>query len=190
MKNIILIPFTLLTLSLIITVEGLKQKAPLGSLFTSTAFIDPLIKIESSVVEELSNYVEKEEKKLRYINEFTWEDPSLYQKNPLGSFHLFKRMKTEFDKVRREIMNNNSLEVLESIDTLRGPNSDLPTDEDINGIAWALVHLQDVYDIPVDHLVDGRIKNSTIGKELDAILKMTGVMRNGQWLENCVSGSM
>lgn len=56
---------------------------------------------------------------------------------------------------------------MKKIKKVRNSFGQMPTEVDLNGISWAIVHLQDVYGLSIDDIAQGVIRQENKIKELD-----------------------
>ncbi|XP_050664933.1 prolyl 4-hydroxylase subunit alpha-1-like isoform X13 [Leptidea sinapis] len=146
-----------------------------GEVYTSTHEMEYLLETQQRVVEELDDYIIKEEQRLntlkRYLDIFKREqkkamkDPVNYVSNPINAFTLIKRLIYDL----KEIENNIKIgtDYLSNI-TLTHHDAIYPTQEDLRGAAVALSRLQQTYELETDDLAEGKLKGVTYSASLSA----------------------
>lgn len=142
----------------------------LGDVHTSAATVAQLVEAEEAVILTLQDYIRKEETRLQTIKQYigSWGGGQTdYVHNPINSFHLLRRLTNEYDPVRSALFDTSSAAVRANITLLRD-GVEAPEQADVNGAAFALVRLQDTYNLTVDDIVEGDIKGTKAIRELSA----------------------
>ncbi|KAK7078193.1 hypothetical protein SK128_014422, partial [Halocaridina rubra] len=102
----------------------------------------------------------------RYIGSWGGEKTA-YVHNPINSYHFLRRLAHDFSSVQDALIDTFTKAVRENITFLRD-GVGTPVEADVNGAAYALVRLQDTYDLAVDDLVEGDINGDKAVQELSA----------------------
>ncbi|KPI92760.1 Prolyl 4-hydroxylase subunit alpha-2 [Papilio xuthus] len=134
-----------------------------AELFTAISDLEPLLETQKKIIDDLNEYVQKEEKRLgvlkKQINAYNREhemamaDIDNYLGNPINAFTLIKRLTTDFNFIQNRIKLGTAFVGNET------SNIDVryPTDEDLTGAAQALTRLQNTYQLDIKELAQGRL---------------------------------
>lgn len=160
MKRVEVYVLYLLLVSMIIT-YGFSE-----IVFTSPIKMARLLETERLMIEKLGNYIQQREEMLNLIKRYidTLKEPVLnaeeekkFLSNPLQTFSLVSRVKDTWRKTEK-LMVENSYEDL--IYSLEGDISVvLPSENDFLGVINSLAIMQETYDLPIDLLLQGYIKD-------------------------------
>ncbi|XP_037790270.1 prolyl 4-hydroxylase subunit alpha-2-like [Penaeus monodon] len=155
-----------LVLALATSAEG---GSGLGDVHTSAATVARLVEAEEEVIRALQDYIDKEENRLAairgYINDWHRGSEADYVHNPINSYHFLRRVTQEFPALRNALRDTATRALRANLTSLRN-GVDVPEEADLNGAAWALVRLQDTYNLSVNDLVEGEILGTKAVKEL------------------------
>ncbi|XP_067670893.1 prolyl 4-hydroxylase subunit alpha-1-like isoform X2 [Haliotis asinina] len=132
-------------------------------LFTSMAHLQTALYAERDIAVTLKNYVENEEERLRQIKRLAedlethsvkaLENPDYYLANPVNAFLFVKRFTLDWSKNVDNLLKNDSSETMRRyVDYYR---QDLPSYEDLQGSAAALMRLQDTYKLDTSKIAQG-----------------------------------
>ncbi|XP_069356294.1 prolyl 4-hydroxylase subunit alpha-1 isoform X1 [Maniola hyperantus] len=145
-----------------------------GELFTAISEVEPLLETHSKIIDDLDDYINKEEKRLSILkrhlikyrteHEKAMDDIPNYLGNPINAFTLIKRLTTDLDLIEKHIISGTAY--IKNITVLNN-HSDVkyPTLEDLVGAAQALTRLQDTYHLDVKDLSEGRL-NGVIYRDI------------------------
>ncbi|XP_045111917.1 prolyl 4-hydroxylase subunit alpha-2-like [Portunus trituberculatus] len=150
----------------------------LGDVHTSAASVARLVEAEQAVVAALQDYVTKEDARLEVIRRYveSWRGSAAdYVHNPINSYFFMRRLTQDFLPVQDALHPPSTADLHENMSSLRG-NLNLPEETDLNGVAFALVRLQDTYNLTVDDLVEGDIR----GRKAVQVLSADDCFRLGQ----------
>lgn len=181
-----------------------------ADIFSSTAHLQNLLHLERHLVTTLHNYIDRTETKLnevrRYLNQFynSYHDV-LEEKvpisgdademvaNPLQAFQLVRRLAVDWDFVRKAMNTDDWLPIRKLTQDYKQL---MPTQDDLQGAAMALVRLQDTYKINMSDFSRGDLLGMPQGTTLTArdLLYLgkqsfnTGYYAHSiQWLEEAIS---
>lgn len=156
---------------LMVLILGMVETAwALGEVHTSAVTVAQLVEAENSVTHALQEYVKKEETRLGTIKQYirSWQGGLVdYVHNPINSFHLLRRVTKEYHAVQESLHDTFAEAVLANLRVLR-ESVQLPVEADLNGAAYALVRLQHIYNLSIDDLIDGHIRNKKAIQMLSA----------------------
>ncbi|XP_050712777.1 prolyl 4-hydroxylase subunit alpha-2-like isoform X2 [Eriocheir sinensis] len=150
----------------------------LGDVHTSAASVARLVEAEQTVVAALQDYLAREEARLEAIRGYIagWRGGAAdYVHNPLNSYFFLWRLTKEFPAVLDALDPTPTEELRHNLSSLRG-GVEVPREADLNGVAFALVRLQDTYNLTVDDLVQGDIW----GRKAVHVLSADDCFRLGQ----------
>lgn len=152
-----------------------------ADIFSSTAHLQSLLHLERHLVTTLHNYVEKTESKLnevrRYLNLFYDSYQEVLEEkvpmsggdemvgHPLQAFQLVKRLAVDWGFVRRAMATNDWLPIRK---LTHDYHKLMPTKDDLQGAALALVRLQDTYKMNMTDLARGNVLGMPQGTVLTA----------------------
>ncbi|XP_050664938.1 prolyl 4-hydroxylase subunit alpha-1-like isoform X16 [Leptidea sinapis] len=146
-----------------------------GDIFTSTHEMEYLLPTHQRILEELDDYIIKEDQRLntlkRYLAIFkgeqkkATEDPVNYVGNPINAFTLIKRLTYDLKEIETKI--KIGAEYINNV-TFSHNDAIYPTQEDLTGAAVALSRLQQTYELEVDELAEGKLKGVTYSTPLTA----------------------
>ncbi|CAL1286271.1 unnamed protein product [Larinioides sclopetarius] len=153
-----------------------------GDIFSSTAHLQNLLHLERHLVTTLHNYVDRTEDKLnqvkRYLNLFydSYQDV-LEQKlpipadgdemvaNPLQAFQLVRRLAVDWDFIKGAMRTDDWRPIRKLVSDYRQL---MPSKDDLQGAALALVRLQDTYRLNMTDVARGEILGMPQGTSLTA----------------------
>ncbi|XP_069356296.1 prolyl 4-hydroxylase subunit alpha-1 isoform X2 [Maniola hyperantus] len=148
-----------------------------GELFTAISEVEPLLETHSKIIDDLDDYINKEEKRLSILkrhlikyrteHEKAMDDIPNYLGNPINAFTLIKRLTTDLDLIEKHIISGTAY--IKNITVLNN-HSDVkyPTLEDLVGAAQALTRLQDTYHLDVKDLSEGRLNGVIYSTSMSA----------------------
>ncbi|XP_052739287.1 prolyl 4-hydroxylase subunit alpha-1 [Bicyclus anynana] len=148
-----------------------------GELFTAISDVEPLLETHRKIIDDLDDYINKEEKRLsilkrhlvKYKNEHekAMDDIPNYLGNPINAFTLIKRLTTDLDLIEKNIISGTAY--IKNI-TIMNNHSDVkyPTLEDLVGAAQALTRLQETYHLEVNDLSEGRLNGVIYSTSMSA----------------------
>ncbi|XP_046362969.1 prolyl 4-hydroxylase subunit alpha-1-like isoform X2 [Haliotis rufescens] len=134
-------------------------------LFTSMAHLQTALYAERDIAVTLKNYVENEEERLRKIKRLAedleahsikaLEKPDYYLANPVNAFLFVKRFTLDWSKNVDHLLKNDSSESMRRY--VEYYRQDLPSYEDLQGSAAALMRLQDTYKLDTSKIAEGTL---------------------------------
>ncbi|KAK5980320.1 Prolyl 4-hydroxylase alpha subunit 1 [Trichostrongylus colubriformis] len=134
-----------------------------ADIFTSIADMQSVLQSEKFISAVLSEYIESEEDRLKYLkdlikvrNEEAMKTEIKDFTSPINAFLFIKKKLFDWKRIEQAILVNNSRSLLESI-AQRSCGVRYPTQEDLTGAAMGLLRLQDTYKLDTTDLADGRI---------------------------------
>ncbi|KAL0881008.1 hypothetical protein ABMA27_002151 [Loxostege sticticalis] len=133
-----------------------------AELFTAISEVEPLLETHKRIIDDLDDYIAKEEKRLITLkkhlslykreHEKAMEDIPNYLGNPINAFTLIKRLTTDLDFIESSI--KIGTEYIKNI-TMNHDDVKYPALEDLTGAAQALTRLQETYHLDVHELSEG-----------------------------------
>ncbi|KAK4317544.1 hypothetical protein Pmani_011388 [Petrolisthes manimaculis] len=150
----------------------------LGDVHTSAVTVAQLVQTEHVVIDILQDYITKEENRLEAIKRYveSWEEGEAdYVNNPINSYLFLRRLTQEYHTVLDALHHTTTLDVRSNLTLLR-ESTDVPVEADVNGAAYALVKLQDTYNLTLDDLVEGDI----MGRKAVHVLSASDCFRLAQ----------
>lgn len=138
-----------------------------SELFTAVVHLEKLLMTEQHIVGVLDAYLASEEERLNKLKEikkkyqaierFATSDSDHYLNNPINSYLLIKSLTTDWKTVEN-LMKNGSAETASALlYKLYNNEETFPSTEDLNGVADALLRLQDTYKLETSNLANGDI---------------------------------
>ncbi|XP_059046367.1 prolyl 4-hydroxylase subunit alpha-2-like isoform X2 [Achroia grisella] len=133
-----------------------------AELFTAISEMEPLLETHKRIIDDLDDYVDKEEKRLIILkkhlmvykreHDMAMKDIPNYLGNPINAFTLIKRLTTDLDDIEHSI--KIGTEYIKNV-TINYDDVKYPSQEDLSGAAQALIRLQDTYRLDVRELSEG-----------------------------------
>ncbi|XP_013142464.1 PREDICTED: prolyl 4-hydroxylase subunit alpha-2-like [Papilio polytes] len=146
-----------------------------AELFTAISDIEPLLATQKTIIDDLDDYVTKEEKRLgvlkkqidvyRREHELAMADVDNYLGNPINAFTLIKRLTTDLDVIQNRI--KLGTDYVRNV-TTNSAEVRYPTEEDLTGAAQALTRLQNTYKLDIGELAQGRLNGIVYSAALTA----------------------
>ncbi|XP_033099602.1 prolyl 4-hydroxylase subunit alpha-1-like isoform X2 [Anneissia japonica] len=144
--------------------------------FTAIVELKNSVYIENNMVQQLNSYIEAEEKKIEHlklmatklnrVSKEAVEDPEHYLGHPVNSFLLIKRFHYDWQEIETFIrMDEPRTDYIANISTYK---DSIPSVEDVEGAALALLRLQDTYRLPTSAISNGTIKGTWDTEPLSA----------------------
>lgn len=137
-----------------------------GDMFSAIADLEGILKVEQEVADDLRAYVANEEIRLsklrRVADDFekhshdALQDPERHLSNPINAYLLVKRFTNEWNDILDQQIKSTALNSF--LQSLSAKTSKFPTDEDLQGAAFALLRLQDTYALPPSKIAAGELK--------------------------------
>jgi len=154
-----------------------------GEVFSSVADMQAVFQLERSLVDVLLDYAAKLQGKLarikKYVSEFegVLEDSTgvtsreeLTQRlvgNPIHAYNLIRRFAIDIEIIEKDIAEDDWAASSVAVQKLR-LGSVAPKDTDLHGAAQALIRLQDVYELDIGDLAEGKIGQRQTAAKLSA----------------------
>ncbi|XP_046962797.1 prolyl 4-hydroxylase subunit alpha-1 isoform X6 [Vanessa cardui] len=143
---------------------GLFFVSTRAEFFTAISDVEPLLETHSKIIEDLEEYIEKEEKRISVLkshlkvyqteHEKAMEDIPNYLGNPINAFTLIKRLTTDLDFIEKKI--EIGTEYIKNVSIISDNDYiQYPSLEDLTGAAQALTRLQETYHLDVNDLAEG-----------------------------------
>ncbi|XP_050346722.1 prolyl 4-hydroxylase subunit alpha-1 isoform X2 [Nymphalis io] len=159
--------------SLLLIFIGLFFVSTRAELYTAISDVEPLLDTHLRIIEELEEYIEKEEKRIDVLkshlkvyqieHEKAMEDIPNYLGNPINAFTLIKRLTTDLDFIEKKIEIGS--EYVKNTSLISDNEfTPYPSLEDLTGAAQALTRLQETYHLDVNDLAEG-ILNGVIYRD-------------------------
>ncbi|XP_050346724.1 prolyl 4-hydroxylase subunit alpha-1 isoform X4 [Nymphalis io] len=150
--------------SLLLIFIGLFFVSTRAELYTAISDVEPLLDTHLRIIEELEEYIEKEEKRIDVLkshlkvyqieHEKAMEDIPNYLGNPINAFTLIKRLTTDLDFIEKKIEIGS--EYVKNTSLISDNEfTPYPSLEDLTGAAQALTRLQETYHLDVNDLAEG-----------------------------------
>ncbi|XP_041988641.1 prolyl 4-hydroxylase subunit alpha-1-like isoform X3 [Aricia agestis] len=147
-----------------------------GELFTALSDLEPLLTTHKKVVEDLEDYINREEERLntlkRYVQVYkrehvkAMEDIPNYIGNPINAFTLIKRMTTDLAYIKLNI--DLGVKHARNISIMQYEDATYPSAEDLRGAARALTRLQETYLLKIEDLAEGILNGVVYGSAMNA----------------------
>jgi prolyl 4-hydroxylase len=148
-----------------------------AELFTALVEMEELLETETVLMTNLNNYIGTLEDKLEFLkrksDEYQREhseaakDVSLYLSNPVNAYLLTKRLTTDWKEVETVMTSTAGEEFLGNVTSYRDKLK-FPTEEDLNGVAAALIRLQDTYKLDTASIARGELNGKQYHSEMTA----------------------
>lgn len=146
----------------------------LGEVFSSASDMQMVFSIERDIVDILSQYSKDLENKLNRIQSYLEEvnileserqpeesDDAFMERiagNPIHAYKLMKRFSVDWKKIEEDLKNNDWTETEFALKRKRlSPVT--PREDDLNGSAQSLIRLQDVYELDIRDMINGKFGN-------------------------------
>ncbi|XP_071952055.1 prolyl 4-hydroxylase subunit alpha-1-like isoform X2 [Antedon mediterranea] len=144
--------------------------------FTALVELENSIYIENNMVNQLNSYIQAEEKKMEHLKELASkltrvsqeavEDPDRYLHHPVNSFLLIKRFHYDWQEVENFIrLDEPRTDYIANISSYKDI---IPSAEDVEGAAVALLRLQDTYKLTTSAISNGSIQGTWDTEPLSA----------------------
>lgn len=150
------------TALLVVLVLGVAMVG--AEVYTSTAQLEHVLRVENEVVAILDDYVQKTEAKLEKLRNYVQDyerimsdDVSQTVDNPLNAYHLMKRLAIDWNYIESEMKDSEWFSVLTDIRQRRSILH-MPQETDLQGAAQALIRLKQTYHLNVTELVRGNLQ--------------------------------
>ncbi|KAJ2950102.1 hypothetical protein O0L34_g11444 [Tuta absoluta] len=147
-----------------------------AELFTAIADCEPLLETHKKIIDDLEDYLQKEEKRLLVLkrhletykreHERAMEDIPNYLGNPINAFTLIKRLTTDLDDIEYSI--KQGTEYIKNVTISDYEGVKYPTEEDLAGAAHALTRLQATYKLEVEELSEGLLNGVSYSTSMSA----------------------
>ncbi|KAJ0175458.1 hypothetical protein K1T71_008617 [Dendrolimus kikuchii] len=133
-----------------------------AEVFTAISDVEPLLETHKRIIDDLDDYIGKEEKRLKTLKKQlniyrrehykAMEDIPNYLGNPINAFTLIKRLTTDLDFIEDSI--NIGTDYIKNV-TVNHDDVKYPVLEDLAGAAQALTRLQETYHLHIEELAEG-----------------------------------
>ncbi|XP_073949588.1 prolyl 4-hydroxylase subunit alpha-1 [Choristoneura fumiferana] len=170
-----------------------------AELFTAIAQMEPLLETHKRIIDDLDDYIMKEEKRIAVLkshlqlykleHEKAMEDIPNYLGNPINAFTLIKRLTTDLDDIDDSI--KVGTEYIKNI-TMSHDDVKYPTLEDLAGAAQALTRLQTTYRLDVRDLAEGVLNGIVYSHPMSAAdcYELARAVYNLKDFKNAIAWSM
>ncbi len=135
-----------------------------SDIFTAQISMEEMLHVEKALSKDIMSYIQKEETRLEklrniandYENHSTekLKNPEEYLANALNAYLFIKKFTVGWNETEKLIIETSSDDFLALIDKRI---DDLPTPEDLEGAALALLRLQDTYALPTEAVARGNL---------------------------------
>lgn len=139
--------------------------------------MEALLETENVLINNLEGYIEAQEHKLDYLkrkvkeyqteHEAAADDVSSYLLNPINAYLLTKRLTTDWRDVEQVMTLDVGSQFIQNVSSYRSVLK-FPTDEDLAGAAFALIRIQDTYDMKAAELAGGIINGVQYSTEMNS----------------------
>ncbi|CAD5113528.1 DgyrCDS2690 [Dimorphilus gyrociliatus] len=148
-----------------------------ADLFTANAGLQALSKSEGKLFIGLKEYIKVEQERLKvlrnqiddmktkgFAKKFTG-DALQFVGHPINAFHVIRHFTKFWDSISKDSAVPANAHILENswVWANLADESRKPTINDYYGAARAILRLQDIYNIPIDEIVNGSIMGQTVG---------------------------
>jgi len=136
-----------------------------GEVFSSVTDMQRVFKLERDLVEVMLEFAQKTETKLNKIKKYLADFSSTFEDlpgeeslvgNPVHAFSVVKRLAVDWASIQAELSTDPWKDSEEAVEHLRLEGV-VPKEKDLHGAAQALIRLQDVYELDISELAEGRI---------------------------------
>ncbi|XP_049300702.1 prolyl 4-hydroxylase subunit alpha-1-like isoform X2 [Anopheles funestus] len=139
-----------------------------GEYFSSVEQMRQLLKLEQTLLESLDRYIKLHEQKIEFLHrqrdlfgkelkEGLKHDVE-YTSNPMSAFLLVNRLVTDWERIRRFMEMDVGVKLQN--------NTEMPTVDDLVGIAEGLARLQDMYQLDTKAMASGKLFDRKVGRQL------------------------
>ncbi|XP_041984197.1 prolyl 4-hydroxylase subunit alpha-1-like isoform X2 [Aricia agestis] len=169
-----------------------------AEIFTAISEVEPLLETHKRIIEDLDDYITKEENRLSVLkrhleiykreHDKAMEDIPNYLGNPINAFTLIKRLTTDLDFIEQSI--EVGTEYIKNITVLNNyADVKYPTLEDLTGAAQALTRLQETYHLDVADLAEGRLNGVLYSSTMSAgdCFELGKALYNEKDYTNCLA---
>lgn len=142
------------------------NKKKIFKVFTALVDMEALLETENVLINNLEGYIQAQEHKLDYLrrkmkeyqteHETASEDVSSYLLNPINAYLLTKRLTSDWKDVEQVMTLDVGSQFLQNVSSYRNVLK-FPTEEDLAGAAFALIRIQETYDLRAEELASGNI---------------------------------
>uniref|UniRef100_A0A182SH59 Prolyl 4-hydroxylase N-terminal domain-containing protein n=1 Tax=Anopheles maculatus TaxID=74869 RepID=A0A182SH59_9DIPT len=136
--------------------------------FSSVEQMRQLLKLEQTLIDHLERYIKLHEQKI----EFLQRQRDLYGKelkeglkrdveyasNPISAFLLVNRLVSDWERIRTFM----DMDVGVKLQN----NTEMPTGDDVVGVAEGLARLQEMYQLDTKEMASGKMLNRKLGRQL------------------------
>uniref|UniRef100_A0A182VPQ0 procollagen-proline 4-dioxygenase n=1 Tax=Anopheles minimus TaxID=112268 RepID=A0A182VPQ0_9DIPT len=139
-----------------------------GEYFSSVEQMRQLLKLEQGLIDNLDRYIKLHEQKIEFLHrQREWFGKELkeglkqdveYTSNPMSAFLLVNRLVNDWERIRVFM----ELDVGVKLQN----NTEMPTSEDVVGVAEGLARLQDMYQLNTKDMASGKLLGRKIGRQL------------------------
>jgi len=161
----------------------LLLKTSQGEVFSSVSDMQRVFKLERDLVNVMLEFAQKTERKLnrikKYLSDYSStldefpEDLDIEKKvaklagNPIHTYNVVRRLSVDFANIEQELRVDQWKEHEQEVQKLR-LGGVVPKEKDLHGAAQALIRLQDVYELDISNLADGKIGPRETAAKLSA----------------------
>ncbi|XP_064595491.1 prolyl 4-hydroxylase subunit alpha-1-like [Liolophura sinensis] len=154
------------SLSLLLGLQFYCTVAVYGEIFSSIARLQSLYASSSSILQQLDDYIGKEEERLQVLRSIREEVSALQDiapdtgltvpEHPIGAYHMIKALSHLNQTISTATVSTN---VFQSY--LQALSQPLPSESDFRGAISAILRLQAIYRLPTHDLMEGMVRGNT-----------------------------
>lgn len=154
-----------------------------GEVFSSVADMQAVFSLERSLVDVLMDYATKLQGKLNRIKKYVSEYEAVLKDssqtetreefterlvgNPIHAYNLIRRFSIDMENIEKDLRDDDWTASSVAVQKIR-LGAVVPRDQDLHGAAQALIRLQDVYELDIATLAEGRIGRRQTAARLSA----------------------
>ncbi|XP_019730140.1 prolyl 4-hydroxylase subunit alpha-1-like [Hippocampus comes] len=137
--------------------------------YSSIGRMTELLYTEQQLLASLNDYIQAEENKLETVkrwseslanlSSFAIKNPERFLSHPVNAFKFLKRMNREWRDLEGLVRSNVSDGFVSNFNSR---SEHLPNDDDLTGVAEALVRLQDTYQLDTDTMAKGKLPGTSL----------------------------
>ncbi|RXG58866.1 Prolyl 4-hydroxylase subunit alpha-1 [Armadillidium vulgare] len=138
-----------------------------ADVYTSMAHMSRLLTTEGEMIRTVENYITAQEERLQKlknnvhemekVHELAAKSPETFLANPLNSYLLIKRLTIDWADLQTVLSGDDVGKAMLTNLTSMAGMLQFPDEEDLSGVAIALMRLQDTYQLDTAQLAEGKI---------------------------------
>ncbi|KAK2721082.1 hypothetical protein QYM36_003376, partial [Artemia franciscana] len=137
-----------------------------GEIFSANSQLKDVVSLEIEIDDILEKYLNKLEENMVKLKEFLANKPpwhrnssrrqDLEEGNPILAYHIIKRLTVDLNTLEQNLEKNDWRVVSRKIERAKLKGA-IPLEQDLHGAAQALIRIQDVYDLDIWALSQGKL---------------------------------